>query len=149
MKIAEINKKYYLPADSNIKLIEVLTRQSTVKLMEDLSKSFPYIASINSYGENEVLIPAIKIKIENNLGRYTSILQALLEKTNKKIMTIKYHTIINLCNVNEMNSMQTQLLVIMKDLIVDKPTFDEKSEGYKKFITFLDEVIDKKTGIKK
>jgi hypothetical protein len=142
--IYKINEKFYKPSSENIIYLEELCNENFVAYIISLRDAYSHLVKAFEYSDFSSSDEVSKINMQ--LERYSSHLERLLYDTYQKIISAKSHELWSILPEEQKGAIKTQLALKIKDLriISDSSTYDEKIEGYKKIIDFIEEAYKKR-----
>jgi len=142
--ICKINEKFYKPSSENIIYLEELCNENYVAYIISLRDACSHL--VKAFDYTDFSSPDNLDKLNKQLERYSSHLERLLFDTYQKIISTKSHELWSILPDEQKGAIKTQLAIKIKDLriVSDSTTNDEKVEGYKKIIDFIEEAYHKR-----
>ena len=141
--IRGINEKFYKPACENIIYLEEICSENAIAYMVSLRDAYSHLVKVLEV-EN-ISAHDNKAKIERQLERYSGHLERLLFDTYQKIISVKSSELWGILSDKNKIAIKSQVASEIKKLrIVDDGTaIDQKLEGYKKIIDFIEAAYKK------
>ena len=141
--VSKMNENFYKPAIENIVYLEELCNENAIAYMVALRDAYSHLVKIFEFTGS--FTHDNKLKIERQLERYSGHLERLLFDTYQKIVSVKSRELWKILPEKQIGPIKTQMAMMIKKqrIVDDGTTIEQKLEGYKQIIEFIEETYKK------